>query len=120
MTNEIQYEYKTVQTVRGTDGLVTSKMQKGAWELVEQSPGMLRSTLTFRRPKKPLPWPVIGTVAAGIVVLTAVIGTAAVLRHRFLWLRSVLFTDRVECRCGVRASGHELRPCCLGRRETGG
>ena len=56
MADEIKYEYKTVQTVRGTDGLVISKMQKDGWELVEQLPGRLRTTLNFRRPKRPLPW----------------------------------------------------------------
>ncbi|MFJ8695768.1 DUF4839 domain-containing protein [Streptomyces roseolilacinus] len=79
MTDEIEYEYKSVQTVRGTDGLVISKMQKDGWEFVEQSRGTLRSTLTFRRPKKPLPWPLIGAAAAGLVILTIVIGTATAL-----------------------------------------
>ncbi|MFF0299823.1 DUF4839 domain-containing protein [Streptomyces sp. NPDC004562] len=78
MTDEIKYEYKTVQTVRGTDGLVISKMQKDGWEFVEQSQGTLRSTLNFRRPKKPVPWRLIGTGAAVLVILAIVIviGTA--------------------------------------------
>lgn len=79
MADEIKYEHKTVQTVRGTDGLVISKMQKDGWEFVEQSQGTLRSTLTFRRPKKPLPWPLIGAAAAGLVILAVVIGTATAL-----------------------------------------
>ncbi|GAA2257053.1 hypothetical protein GCM10010415_17950 [Streptomyces atrovirens] len=79
MADEIKYEYKTVQTVRSTDGLVISKMQKDGWEFVEQSQGTLRSTLTFRRPKKPLPWPLIGAAAAGLAVLAIVIGTATAL-----------------------------------------
>ncbi|MBQ0987780.1 DUF4839 domain-containing protein [Streptomyces sp. F63] len=79
MADEIKYEYKTVQTVRGTDGLVISKMRKDGWELVEQVPGRLRSTLNFRRPKKPLPWPLIGTAAAVLVILAIVIGAASVL-----------------------------------------
>jgi hypothetical protein len=79
MTDETKYEYKTVQTVRGTDGLVISKMQKDGWEFVEQSQGTLRSTLTFRRPKKPLPWPLIGAAAAGLVITAIVIGTATAL-----------------------------------------
>jgi hypothetical protein len=77
--NEIKYEYKTVQTVRGTDGLVISKMQKKGWELVEQTQGKLRSTLDFRRPKKPLPWLLIGTAAAVLVILAIVIGVASAL-----------------------------------------
>ncbi|MFA7764432.1 DUF4839 domain-containing protein [Streptomyces sp. NRRL S-448] len=79
MADEITYEYKTVQTVRGTDGLVISKLQKDGWELVEQAPGMLRSTLSFRRPKKPLPLLLIGTAAAFLVILTIVIGVASAL-----------------------------------------
>jgi hypothetical protein len=79
MADEIKYEYKTVQTVRGTDGLVISKMQKDGWELVEQAQGMLRSTLNFRRPKKPQPWLLIGTAAAVLVILAIVIGVASAL-----------------------------------------
>ncbi|WP_103510012.1 DUF4839 domain-containing protein [Streptomyces sp. SM13] len=77
MADEIKYEYKTVQTVRGTDGLVISKMQKDGWELAEQDQGRLRSTLKFRRPKKPLPRLLIGTAVGGLVVLAIVIGVAA-------------------------------------------
>ncbi|MGW1890116.1 DUF4839 domain-containing protein [Streptomyces sp. NPDC002004] len=79
MADEIKYEYKTVQTVRGTNGLVISKMQKDGWELVEQAQGTLRSTLNFRRPKKPQPWLLIGTATAVLVILTVVIGVASAL-----------------------------------------
>lgn len=79
MADEIKYEYKTVQTVRGTDGLVISRTQKDGWEFVEQSQGTLRSTLTFRRPKKPVPWPLIGAGAAVLAIIAIVIGTAAAL-----------------------------------------
>jgi hypothetical protein len=79
MADEIRYEHKTVQTVRGTDGLVISRMQKDGWELVDQAQGTLRSTLNFRRPKKPQPWLLIGTVAAVLVILTIVIGVASAL-----------------------------------------
>ncbi|MEU0673452.1 DUF4839 domain-containing protein [Streptomyces sp. NPDC006172] len=79
MADEIRYEYKAVQTVRGTDGLVISKMQKDGWELVEQIPGRLRTTLNFRRPKRPLPWRLIGAGAAFLVILAAVIGTGVAL-----------------------------------------
>jgi hypothetical protein len=79
MADEIKYEYKTVQTVRGTDGLVISRMQKDGWELVEQTQGTLRSTLNFRRPKKSQPWLLIGSVAAVLVILAIVIGAASAL-----------------------------------------
>ncbi|WAX80959.1 DUF4839 domain-containing protein [Streptomyces sp. KMM 9044] len=79
MADGIKYEHKTVQTVRGTDGLVISKLEKDGWELVEQTQGVLRSTLTFRRPKKPQPWLLIGSAAAVLVILAVVIGAASVL-----------------------------------------
>lgn len=79
VADEIKYEYKAVQTVRGTDGLVISKMQKDGWELVEQLPGRLRTTLNFRRPKRPLPWRLIGVGVAALVVLAAIIGTGVAL-----------------------------------------
>ncbi|MFD7474950.1 DUF4839 domain-containing protein [Streptomyces sp. NPDC059837] len=79
MVDEIKYEYKTVRAVRGTNGLMISKMQKDGWELVEQTQGTLRSTLNFRRPKKPLPWLLIGALAAVLVILAIVIGVASAL-----------------------------------------
>ncbi|SOE65774.1 protein of unknown function [Streptomyces sp. OV198] len=79
MADEIKYEYKTVRAVRGTNGLMISKMQKDGWELVEQTQGTLRSTLSFRRPKKPLPWPLIGALAAVLVILAVIIGVASAL-----------------------------------------
>ncbi|MFF8022738.1 DUF4839 domain-containing protein [Streptomyces sp. NPDC007896] len=79
MADEIKYEYKTVRAVRGTNGLMISKMQKDGWELVEQTQGTLRSTLSFRRPKKPLPWPLIGALAAALGILAIIIGVASAL-----------------------------------------
>ncbi|MCX4977453.1 DUF4839 domain-containing protein [Streptomyces sp. NBC_00620] len=79
MADEIKYEYKIVRTVRGTDGLVISKMQKDGWELADQAQGTLRSTLSFRRPKKPQPWLLIGAAAAVLVILAIVIGVASAL-----------------------------------------
>ncbi|MGW2769598.1 DUF4839 domain-containing protein [Streptomyces sp. NPDC001275] len=79
MADEIKYEYRTVRTVRGTDGLVISKMQKDGWELVGQAQGALRSTLNFRRPKKPLPWLLVGMAAAVLVIMAIVIGAASAL-----------------------------------------
>ncbi|MFJ6837587.1 DUF4839 domain-containing protein [Streptomyces sp. NPDC091209] len=79
MADEIKYEYKTVRAVRGTNGVMISKMQKDGWELVEQTQGTLRSALSFRRPKKPLPWPLIGALAAVLVILAVIIGVASAL-----------------------------------------
>ncbi|MFJ3632937.1 DUF4839 domain-containing protein [Streptomyces sp. NPDC090112] len=77
MADEVTYEYRTVRAVRGTGGLVISKMQKDGWELVEQSQGGLRSTLEFRRAKKPVPWRLVGGVVGLVAVLVAVAGLAA-------------------------------------------
>ncbi len=82
MADVIRYERKTVQTVRGTDSLMISKMQEDGWELVGQTQGMLRSTLDFRRPKKPVPRLLIGAAAGGFVVLAIIIGVAAALEDQ--------------------------------------
>jgi hypothetical protein len=79
MADEIKYEHKTVRTVRGTDNVVISKLQKNGWELLDQEQGTLRSTLSFRRPKKPQPWLLIGTGVAVLVILATVIGVASAL-----------------------------------------
>lgn len=108
MADEIKYEYKTVQTVRGTDGLVISKMQKDGWELVEQAQGMLRSTLDFRRPKKPLPRLLIGTAVGGLVILAIVIGVA---RHSRTEARiRTSRTSRWRPLRGQNRPPHRLRP----------
>ncbi|MFC7530231.1 DUF4839 domain-containing protein [Actinoplanes sp. GCM10030250] len=77
MADEIKYEYTTARAVRGTDSMVISKMQKDGWEFVDQTPGMLRSTLNFRRPKKPVPWRLIGAGAAVLAVLAIAGGVAS-------------------------------------------
>lgn len=76
MADENKFEHKTVKTVRGTDGVVIAKMQKAGWELIDQTPGTVRTALTFRRRKKLSPWIPIGAAA---VVLTGVITVGAVL-----------------------------------------
>jgi hypothetical protein len=79
MADEIRYEYTTVRAVRGTDSRVISRMQKDVWEFVDQEPGMLRSTLNFRRPKKPVPWRLLGVGAAILAVVAVTGGIAAAL-----------------------------------------
>jgi hypothetical protein len=68
-----QFEFKTVTTVRGLEAKPTAAMQADGWELVTQTPApLLRTTLTFRRPKKKLPKYAL-PVASGVVLLLAVI-----------------------------------------------
>ncbi|GAA3957204.1 DUF4839 domain-containing protein [Actinoplanes auranticolor] len=76
MADEIRYKYTTVRAVRGTDSLVISRMQKDGWEFVDQEPGMIRSTLSFRRLKKPVPWRLLG-VGAAVLAVVAVAGVVA-------------------------------------------
>lgn len=52
MSDDIKYEYKSVQTVRGMENRSIAKAQReGGWELCDQTQGRLRTTLKFRRVK---------------------------------------------------------------------
>lgn len=52
MSDDIKYEYKSVQAVRGMEKRSIAKVQqKDGWELVDQTHGTLRTTLNFRRVK---------------------------------------------------------------------
>lgn len=46
-----RYEHKTVMALRGTDRMVVAKWEKRGWELSDQTPGTMRTELTFRRAK---------------------------------------------------------------------
>ena len=52
----IKFQRKTVQAVRGTESLSINKWQKQGWELVDQTPGKLRTTLHFRKPASKARW----------------------------------------------------------------
>ena len=52
MSDDIKYEYKSVQAVRGMESRSIAKAQnEGGWELFDQTQGTLRTTLKFRRVK---------------------------------------------------------------------
>jgi hypothetical protein len=54
-----------------------TKWQNQGWELVDQTPGKLRTTLNFRRPKRKVPWiPIAALFSVGILIL-AVVGIVA-------------------------------------------
>jgi hypothetical protein len=82
MPDDIKYEYKSVQAVRGLENRSIAKVQKeGGWELFDQTQGALRTTLKFRRVKPETflskAWGVFrglapakqGVVAAGMAIL---------------------------------------------------
>lgn len=51
MAEDVQYEHHDVRAIRGTEASNIAKWEKDGWELVNQSPGLLWTELTFRRPK---------------------------------------------------------------------
>lgn len=79
MTDEVKYEVETVKTLRGTERSAISRREQDGWELVSQDTGTLLTTLTFRRPKKPVPRLLIVAGAGVAVVLVAAIAIGAAL-----------------------------------------
>ncbi len=51
-----QYEFKSVQAIRGTGAKTIAKWQKAGWELDTQRQGTFRTEMTFRRVKPKDPW----------------------------------------------------------------
>src|SRR4051794_5839501 len=51
MADDPQYEYTSVQAIRGTEAMTIQKWQNNGWEVDGRNPGMLRTELTFRRVK---------------------------------------------------------------------
>ncbi|WP_168443041.1 DUF4839 domain-containing protein [Microbacterium sp. K35] len=70
----VKYETRSVQTVRGTEKLMTAKWEKDGWELVTQKTGRIRTELVFRRPKPPFPWKPLAIIGGALVVLGIFIG----------------------------------------------
>jgi hypothetical protein len=54
--DDAQYEFKSVQAIRGTGAKTIAKWQKAGWELDTQRQGVLRTEMTFRRVKPKDPW----------------------------------------------------------------
>jgi hypothetical protein len=77
--DEAQYEFRSVQTLRGTEARTIAKLQKEGWEFVTQNQEqLLRTKMTFRRLKpKQKPWRSWG-VGAGALVIIGVIAVGAI------------------------------------------
>ncbi|WEG08606.1 DUF4839 domain-containing protein [Microbacterium horticulturae] len=70
---QVQFETKTVNTIRGTESMTIAKWEKDGWELVSQDPGKIRTQLVFRRPKPKPPWRLFAILGGILVVLAIVI-----------------------------------------------
>ncbi|WP_113684648.1 DUF4839 domain-containing protein [Blastococcus atacamensis] len=51
MVDDAQYEFTSVQAVRGTEARTVAKWEKDGWELDRRDQGLLRTELVFRRVK---------------------------------------------------------------------
>lgn len=77
----VRYDEKTVKVIRGTEGRTIAKVQADGWELVDQQVGTVRSTLTFRKPKPPLPVRQLLIGGAVALTLAGVIGVGVILER---------------------------------------
>ncbi|WP_324273569.1 hypothetical protein [Blastococcus brunescens] len=51
VVDEVQYEFTSVQTIRGGEAKTIAKWRTDGWELDSRDQGLLRTELTFRRVK---------------------------------------------------------------------
>lgn len=72
----VRYELKTVKALRGTESRSIAKWQKQGWELVDQNPSTLHTTLNFRKVKPDVPWKLFA-VLGGVVLVLLLIGSIA-------------------------------------------
>jgi len=69
---EPSYKTSSVRTIRGMEARTRAKWEKDGWEFVSQNRiGPLRNELTFRRPKKKLPWYLWPAIGAFVVLIVA-------------------------------------------------
>lgn len=71
--DDVQYEFKSVKAIRGTEARTIAKWEKSGWELDSRTPGALRTDLSFRRVKKKMPKAVLVAVIAFALVVVGVI-----------------------------------------------
>ncbi len=71
--DETQYELTSVTTMRGREASTIAKWENDGWEFVTRSQGLLRTELTFRRPKSKTQRLVLA-VLGGLAVLAIVVG----------------------------------------------
>lgn len=68
----VEYETRSVKTVRGMETRARAKIENEGWEFVSQTQGTVRSELNFRRQKPTTPWKLIG-IGGGVVGLLIIV-----------------------------------------------
>lgn len=69
---EVKYEMMTVRAIRGMESRAVAKWETDGWELVSQTPGKLRTELTFRRPK-PKTRRIFGAVGGAVLAIVLIV-----------------------------------------------
>jgi len=77
----VRYDEKSLKVIRGTEARTIAKVQADGWELVDQQVGTVRSTLSFRKPKPPLPVRQLLIGGAVALTLATVIGVGVILEQ---------------------------------------
>jgi hypothetical protein len=95
VADDTQYEYTSVQALRGTEAKAIAKWEKDGWEVDRRDQGVLRTELTFRRVKPKTfgatvlaafrglaPKVQLLAVSAGVLLLVLVVGVGVVFGTR--------------------------------------
>lgn len=78
-SEEIKYDRLELKAIRGGEAKAIDQKQNEGWELVSREQGRLRTTLTFRRPKRKIPWQVLAGAGAAAAAIVAVLAVGAVM-----------------------------------------
>jgi hypothetical protein len=81
MSDDVQYESKTVKAIRGMEARAVAKWEADGWEFVGRTSGTVSTELSFRRVQRKLSRAVVAA-AAGIGVLVVIGTTIGVLTER--------------------------------------
>lgn len=77
VAEQARYEFTEIKAIRGTESKTIAGKQQEGWGLVDRQDGVVRTTMTFRRPKPKPPWRLwaalggVGVILAGIITVGA-------------------------------------------------
>jgi hypothetical protein len=75
VADQARYEVTEIKAIRGTESKTIASKQQEGWELVNRQDGLVRTTMTFRRPKPKPPWRMwaalggVGVALVGIITV---------------------------------------------------